>query len=63
VVENRVQRRIFGSEGVEVAGGWRGLHNEELHNLRDLPYIIGVMKSRRMRGARHVARMGKMKNA
>jgi hypothetical protein len=45
-------RRIFGSKRDEVTGGWRKLHNEELHNLYSSP------KSRRMRWAGHVARMG-----
>jgi hypothetical protein len=43
-----------------VTGGWKRLLNEELHNLYDLPNIIGVIKSRRMRWAGHVAHMGKM---
>jgi hypothetical protein len=42
-----------------VAGGWRKLHNEELHNLYSSPSIIRVIKSRRIRGEGHVARMGK----
>jgi hypothetical protein len=42
-----------------VTGGWRKLHNEELHNLYSSPSIIRTIKSRRMRWARHVARMGK----
>jgi hypothetical protein len=41
-----------------MTGGWRKLHNEELHNLYSSPNIIRIMKSRRMRLARHVARMG-----
>jgi hypothetical protein len=49
VYENRVLRRIFGPKREEVAGGWRKLHNNELHNLYSLPSIIGVIKSRRMR--------------
>jgi hypothetical protein len=43
---------------MEVAGGWRKLHNEELHNLYSSPSIIRIIKSRRMRWAGHVARMG-----
>jgi hypothetical protein len=43
-----------------VAGGGRELHNKELRNLYSSPYIIRLMKSRRMRWAGHVARMGKM---
>jgi hypothetical protein len=46
-----------------VIGGWRKLHNEELHNLHSSPSIIRVMKSRRMRVAGYVARMGKKRNA
>jgi uncharacterized Fe-S cluster-containing protein len=41
-----------------VTGGWRKLHNEELHNLSSSPSIIKMMKSMRMREAGHVARMG-----
>jgi hypothetical protein len=58
VFENRVLRRIFGPKRDEVTGGWRGLHNEELHNLCSSPSIIRMIKSRRMRWAGHVARMG-----
>jgi hypothetical protein len=43
----------------EVTGGWRKLYNEELHNLYSSPSIITVIKSRRMRWAEHVARMGR----
>jgi hypothetical protein len=57
VLENRVLRRIFGSERDEVTGGWRKLHNEELHNLYSSPSIIRMTKSRRIRWAGHVARM------
>jgi hypothetical protein len=45
-----------------VTGGWRKLHNEELHNLYSSPSIIRIIKSRRMRWARHVARMGEKRN-
>jgi hypothetical protein len=46
-----------------LTGGWRKLHNEELHNLYSSPSIIGIIKSRRMRWAGHVARMGEKRNA
>jgi hypothetical protein len=58
VFENRVLRRIFGPKRDEVTGDWRELHNEELHNLYSSPNIISVIKSRRMRWAGYVARMG-----
>jgi hypothetical protein len=59
VFGNRVLRRIFGSKRDEVTGEWRKLHNEELHTLYSSPDIIRQIKSRRMRWAGHVARMGK----
>jgi hypothetical protein len=46
-----------------VTGGWRKLHNEELHNLYSSPNIIRIIRSRRMRWAGHVARMGEKRNA
>jgi len=51
--------RIFGPRRDEVTGEWRRLHNEELNDLYALPNIVRVIKSRRMRWAGHVARMGK----
>jgi hypothetical protein len=63
VFENRVLRRIFGPKRDGVTGGWRKLHNEELHNLYSSPSIIRIIKSRRMRWAGHVARMGEKRNA
>jgi hypothetical protein len=53
-----VLRRIFGPRRDDVTGDWRKLHNEELHNLYSSPNIIRMIKSRRMRWAGHVARMG-----
>jgi hypothetical protein len=53
-------RRIFRPKRDEVTGGWRKLHNEELHNLYSSPSIIRIIKSRRMRWAGHVARMGRV---
>jgi len=58
VFENMVLRRIFGPRRDEVAGEWRRLHNEELNDLYSSPNIVRVIKSRRMRWAGHVARMG-----
>jgi hypothetical protein len=58
VFEKRVLRRIFGPKRDEVTGEWRKLHNEELHILYSSPDIIRQVKSRRMRWAGHVARMG-----
>jgi len=58
VFENRVLRRIFGTKRGEVTGKWRKLHNEELNNLYSSPNIVRVIKSRRIRWAGHVARMG-----
>jgi hypothetical protein len=58
-----VLRRIFGPKRDEVTGGWRKLHNEDLHNLYSSPNIIRMIKSRGMRWAGHVARMGEKRNA
>jgi hypothetical protein len=55
VFENRVLRRIFGPKREGVTGGWRKLHNEELHNLYSSPNIIRIIKLRRMRWVGHVA--------
>jgi hypothetical protein len=63
VFENKVLRRIFGPKRDKVIGGWRKLHNEELRDLYSSPSIIRIMKSRRMRWAGHVARMGEKINA
>jgi hypothetical protein len=61
VFENRVLRRIFGPKRKEVVGGWRRLHNEELHNLYASSNIIRVIKVRIMRWPGHVARVVGMK--
>jgi hypothetical protein len=62
VFENRVLKRVFGPKKDGVTGGWRKLHNEELHNLYSSPSIIRMIKSRKMRWAGHVARMGEKRN-
>jgi hypothetical protein len=59
VFENRVLRRIFGPKRDEVTTGWRKGHNEEFHNLYSSPKITGIIKSRRMEWARHLACMGR----
>jgi hypothetical protein len=59
--ENRVLRRIFGPKRDEVTGEWSKLHNEELHDLYSSPTIVRVIKSRRMRWAGQVARMGEQR--
>jgi hypothetical protein len=46
-----------------VTGEWRKLHNEELRDLYSSPSIIRIIKSRRMRWAGHVARIGEKRNA
>jgi hypothetical protein len=58
VFESRVLRRVFGPKRDEMTGEWIKLHNEELNDLYSLPNIVQVVKSRRMRWAGHVARMG-----
>jgi hypothetical protein len=63
VFENKVLRRIFGPKRDEVTGGWSKLHNEELRDLYSSPSIIRIIKSRKMRWAGHVARMGEKRNA
>jgi hypothetical protein len=61
--ENRMFRRIFGPTRDEATGGWRKLHNEELHSLYSSPSIIRMIKPRRMKWAGHVERMGEKRNA
>jgi hypothetical protein len=58
VLESRVLRRIFGPKRHEVIREWRKLHNEELNDLCSSLSIVRVIKSRRMRWAGHVGRMG-----
>jgi hypothetical protein len=55
VFENRVLRKIFGPKRDGVTGGWRKLHNEELHNFYYSPSIIRIIMSWKMRWAGHVA--------
>jgi hypothetical protein len=62
VFENRVLRRILGPKRDEITREWRKLH-EELHDLYSSPNIIRVIKSREMRWARHIARLGEMRGA
>ncbi|KAJ4449201.1 hypothetical protein ANN_00598, partial [Periplaneta americana] len=63
VFENKVLRKIFGAKRDEVTGEWRKLHNAELHALYSSPDIIRNIKSRRLRWAGHIARMGESRNA
>ncbi|KAJ4435545.1 hypothetical protein ANN_18161 [Periplaneta americana] len=63
VFENKVLMKIFGAKRDEVTGEWRKLHNTELHALYSSPDIIRNIKSRRLRWAGHVARMGESRNA
>jgi hypothetical protein len=58
IFENSVLRRIFGPKRDEVTGGWRKLHDEDLHGLYSSPNIVRVIKARRMKWAGYVARMG-----
>jgi hypothetical protein len=62
VFENKVLRRIFGPKRDKVTGEWRRLHKMELYALYS-PNIIRVIKSRRLRWAEHVARMGARRGA
>jgi hypothetical protein len=63
VFENRVLRRIFGPKRDEATGDWRRLHNEELNDLHSSPNTLRVIRSRGMRWAGHVARMGEKRSA
>jgi hypothetical protein len=60
VFENR---RIFGPKRDEETGEWRGLHNEKLYALYSSPNIILVIKSRKLKWAGHIVRMGETKDA
>jgi hypothetical protein len=61
--KNRMRRGTFGPKREEVAGCWRRLHNEELHNLYASPDIVGVIKLRGMKWAGCVSCMGEIRNA
>jgi hypothetical protein len=63
VFENRVLRRMFGPKRAEVTGGCRKLHNSELCNLSSSVFIIRMIKSKRMRWAGQVVRVGEKRNA
>jgi hypothetical protein len=63
VFENRVLWRMFGPKRDEVTGGWRKLHNEELHGLYSSLSIVRVINARRMRWAGYVGRMGEVRGA
>jgi hypothetical protein len=63
VFESKVLRRIFGPKRDEVTGEWRRLHNKELYALYSSPNIIRVIKSRGLRWAGYVARMGERRGA
>jgi len=63
VFENMVLRKIFGPRRDEVTGEWRRLYNEELNDVYSSPNIVRVIKSRRIRWAGHVARMGEERGA
>jgi hypothetical protein len=63
IIRKQVLRRIFEPKRDEVMGERRKLHNEELRDLYSSPSIIRIIKSRRMRWAGHVARIGEKRNA
>jgi hypothetical protein len=61
--ENRLLKRIFGPNTEKVTGGWRKLHNEELHNIYCSLNIIRMIKSRRVAWAECVERLEENRNA
>jgi len=63
VFENRVLRRIFGTNRDEVTGEWRKLHNEEVNDMHSSPNIIRMVKSRRKRWVGYVAHVGERRDA
>jgi len=58
VFENSVLTRIFGPKRDKMKGEWRKLHNEELNDLYSSPNTVRVIKTKGMRWAGHVARIG-----
>jgi hypothetical protein len=62
VFENKVLSKVFGLRVEKVTGTWRIIHSEEVHNIYASQIIVRLIKSRRMRWARHVARIGDMRN-
>ena len=60
VFENMVLRGIYGPKRDEVTGEWRKVHNEELNDLYSSPNIVRMIKSRKMRWAAYIARMGRV---
>jgi hypothetical protein len=63
VFEKRMLRIIFGPKRKQVVGGWRTIHNKELHNLHDSPNFISVIKYRIVRWAGNVTIIIEMRNA
>jgi hypothetical protein len=61
ILKNRLLRRIFGSKRDGIVGEWRRLHKEELYAVCSPPHIIPVIKSRRLKLAGNVARMGEIR--
>jgi hypothetical protein len=53
---------IFGPKREEVTGGWRKIHNEELHNLYSLSRTFQMMKTKRMKQVKHIVHAGEMRN-